>query len=367
MMFWPRRRNPSRTHRHAPVAEAVEPRILYSADLAGLALGVDLTGVAQHRVLAADGEYRADGPASAQAETPVHQAATEIAFVDMSVFDAKGLAADLEAQQAAGRPIEVVRIESNEDGIARISETLAGRSDVTTIHLISHGADALVLLGTARLDTETLAERASEIAGWGRSLDAGADILIYGCDVSSSALGQQLVNNLAGLTGADVAASTDANGAAARGGNWAFEYASGAIQALVAPSLTEQASWQGLLATYVADPGVADGLIGSLRWAINQANLNPGSDTITLAAGTYTISLTNVLADDLNATGDLDITSDISFVGANAATTIVTTTVADRVFDVLSGTVSFSGLTISGGSNVSQAAASPSPALPPCR
>ena len=55
-------------------------------------------------------------------------------------------------------------------------------------------------------------------------LAAGADLLLYGCDVAADALGQQMTGTLAALTGADVAASTDLTGAASRGGNWVLEY-----------------------------------------------------------------------------------------------------------------------------------------------
>src|SRR5580765_2563162 len=60
----------------------------------------------------------------------------------------------------------------------------------------------------------------------------------------------------------------------------------------------------------------------SLRAAITEANALAGADTITVPAGTYTVSL--VAADeDLNAGGDFDVTSPITINGAGAATKIV--------------------------------------------
>lgn len=77
----------------------------------------------------------------------------------------------------------------------------------------------------------------------------------------------------------------------------------------------------------------------SLRGAIIAANANGvGADTINLPAGTYTLTLAGI-NEDLGATGDLDITSNITIAGAGAASTIIQagTTNAngiDRVFDL---------------------------------
>ncbi len=55
------------------------------------------------------------------------------------------------------------------------------------------------------------------------------DILLYGCDVSSK--DTMLVTEMAKLTSADVASSTDETGAADRGGNWVLESHTGTIEA----------------------------------------------------------------------------------------------------------------------------------------
>ncbi|MFZ1699722.1 MAG: FG-GAP-like repeat-containing protein [Pyrinomonadaceae bacterium] len=77
----------------------------------------------------------------------------------------------------------------------------------------------------------------------------------------------------------------------------------------------------------------------SLRAAITQANFSIGPDTITLPAGTYTITLV-APNDDLNAGGDFDILSEITINGAGAGTTIVQAnaapnTATERVFDIV--------------------------------
>ena len=73
-MSWLRRLTAGRAERAVPVAEPMEPRILYSADLAaGLALGSGLSGYAEIRTLAENGEY--DGAQQQQAPAAVPVAA----------------------------------------------------------------------------------------------------------------------------------------------------------------------------------------------------------------------------------------------------------------------------------------------------
>lgn len=75
-------------------------------------------------------------------------------------------------------------------------------------------------------------------------------------------------------------------------------------------------------------------------------------DTINLPAGTYTNAIPGA-GEDSNATDDLDITKSLTINGAGAITTIIDGAALDRVFHVLSGTVTISGVTIQNGSTLS--------------
>ena len=322
------------------LAETLEARILHSADVSALSWGAH---VAEHARLA-DAT-----PAQAQ------QQATEIAFVDASLPDADTLIQDLLAQQGAGRRIEVVTIEAGVDGLALIGQTLAVRSDISAVHLLAHGSDAQLMLGSSVLNAQSLLQRADEIAAWSGALTADADLLLYGCDLAQDAAGRGLVQDLAALTGADVAASTDLTGAAARGGNWALEYRSGHVEAALAPSAWAQQQWQGVMATYTVTTTVdmvgASLLPGSLRWAISQANANPGADRIQFAVnGSFNIAALSSGGDD-NLDGDFDISDSLEIVGNGSGLTVINGNGVDRVFDIRSGTVTLSGLTVKGGAS----------------
>ena len=63
------------------------------------------------------------------------------------------------------------------------------------------------------------------------ALSDDADILVYGCNFAAGEKGAEAVMLLAGLTGADVAASEDLTGAARQGGDWDLETRIGLIEA----------------------------------------------------------------------------------------------------------------------------------------
>jgi len=71
----------------------------------------------------------------------------------------------------------------------------------------------------------------------------------------------------------------------------------------------------------------------TLRAAIQEANFCNGADIINIPAGTYTLTIAGT-GEEAAATGDLDITDDLTITGAGAAGTIIDGGVLDRVFDV---------------------------------
>ena len=66
----------------------------------------------------------------------------------------------------------------------------------------------------------------------------------------------------------------------------------------------------------------------SLRAAVMEANAFPGADTITVPAGNYLFTIAGA-GEDGAATGDLDLTDDVTIAGAG--TTIVDGSGLDRV------------------------------------
>ncbi|QDT96166.1 choice-of-anchor Q domain-containing protein [Gimesia aquarii] len=87
----------------------------------------------------------------------------------------------------------------------------------------------------------------------------------------------------------------------------------------------------------------------TLRAAINEANARVGADTILLGAGVYTLSLFGQ-GEDNGLWGDLDITDDLTIIGAGSGRTIIDADFIDRIFHILTGiNVSIRGVTLVNG------------------
>ncbi|WP_298303488.1 Ig-like domain-containing protein [uncultured Erythrobacter sp.] len=170
-------------------------------------------------------------------------------FIDTSVENYQELAATWRDRGT------IVFIDSSSDGVDQMLAALAGASDIGAIHIVSHGENGMFWLGGTRIDSAALTgELAASFASLGAKLSVGGDILLYGCDVGADAVGQQLIDNLAAITGADIAASIDDTGSILRGGDWTLENRLGLVETA---SLVAE-NWQGLLAPTALVSGAFD-------------------------------------------------------------------------------------------------------------
>ena len=125
-------------------------------------------------------------------------------------------------------------IAAGADGLDVATEALreaAEGGSVDAVHLLSHGSAGQLSLGRDAIDTSRLTRNADQLASWSHYLGDDADILLYGCDIAADERGTTLLQQMAMLTGADLAASTNATGSAARGGDWQLESSTGSIEA----------------------------------------------------------------------------------------------------------------------------------------
>lgn len=163
---------------------------------------------------------------SASKETSLqHPKQDELVFIDQTLPDLAILLAGI-------RPgAEVVFLDPNRDGIEQITEALRGRKGIKALHILSHGKAGSLSLGGRILSRENLPEYANLLAEWKSSLADDADILIYGCDVAAEPEGRLFIEQIARLTGADIAASTNLTGYAKAGADWILEAAAGSVTA----------------------------------------------------------------------------------------------------------------------------------------
>jgi uncharacterized repeat protein (TIGR02059 family) len=169
-------------------------------------------------------------------------ARTELVFIDSDVPDLSTLLAGVDP----GKEVHV--IDAGHDGLQQIADILRDRSGIDALHLISHGQAGVAGLGSLLLDAQAAAAEAPTLKAIGASLNEGADILLYGCDVGAGSGGRLLLDQLAMLTGADLAASSDRTGAPALGGDWDLEVRTGDIEALPVVDAELAAHYIGTLA-----------------------------------------------------------------------------------------------------------------------
>jgi hypothetical protein len=173
---------------------ALEPRILFDG-AAGVAVE----------------QQAAEAPAPEAAAPAAEAPPRTLVLIDTRLNDYQRL------MQQAAAGAEVILADASQDGLAAISERLAASAPVASIQILSHGAVGQFTLGSQTVSADNVAALSDTLRTWAPQLAAGADILIYGCQVGAGDAGRALVDHLAELTGADVAASDDDTGKRDRG------------------------------------------------------------------------------------------------------------------------------------------------------
>ncbi|MEC4849465.1 MAG: DUF4347 domain-containing protein, partial [Jaaginema sp. PMC 1079.18] len=88
---------------------------------------------------------------------------------------------DLETLLAGVTPgVEAVILDPNRDAIAQITETLAGRTGIGSLQIISHGNAGELQIGKTRLNSATISLYGSHLKAWRDAIAPGGDILLYG-------------------------------------------------------------------------------------------------------------------------------------------------------------------------------------------
>ncbi|GEM_PF-1187570 len=203
--------------------------------------------------------------------SPVHP--ESLVFVDSRISHYEPFLTDLAPTSQA------ILLNSQQDGIEQIRETLTAYQDIESIHIVSHGDANRLQLGSATLSLDTLTNYRETLQAWSDALSDTADILLYGCNIAATQAGSELVEQLAAQTGADVAASTDLTGAEALGGDWNLEKTTGIVETDLPFNSRALSNFNGLLATttkVIGEIGVFAGLTHSLQTiSLNHSYENP--------------------------------------------------------------------------------------------
>ena len=253
----------------------LESRLMFDAAAAATAAEVNQEQVAQEQAESAVSAEGGGEPTAAEQEAQdLLQAlagyspgasTTEVVFVDPTVPNYQELLSGLDPN------IEVIMLDGGQDGIQQIASSLAGRTGIDAVHLISHGDAGTVQLGTGTLTAESMSgQYADELATIQQALSVEGDILVYGCDFAEGEVGREAVTLLSQLTGADVAASDDRTGHATLEGDWDLEYQVGVIETDVAIDAIIRGAWSGALDVNVTFQQGTDGYDGTEDTEVRQ-------------------------------------------------------------------------------------------------
>lgn len=227
---------------------------------------------------------------------------SNLLFIDSRVENIHSLLSGLDSNT------EAVVLDPTQDGVEQITNYLHQKQGgVASIQLFSHGQPGQVQLGATVLSVDNLDRYQASLSQWFQSLgNTTPDLLIYGCDVAAGETGEQFIQQLSQITRADVAASEDLTGSAAKGGNWVLEKTTGIIEAGQAFTQKVRDTYQDVLATFTVTNN-NDAGAGSLRQAIIDANTAEGADDIVFNIGSGGVQTIELLTPLPNITSQINL------------------------------------------------------------
>ncbi len=268
-----------------------------------------------------------------------------IAFIDSSVENYQSLIAGV----VSGT--EVVVLDSNQDGVEQITEILSDRTDINSLHIVSHGSPGCLYLGNSELSLDTLNHYTNQLKTWAV---ASSNIFLYGCQVAAGDAGEEFLSKLHHLTKANIAASANLTGSADQGGDWELEVIKGNIKTSLVFEPQVREAYAGVLGTFTVttanDDGDGEDTGLSLREAIALANASEGEDTIVFDSSLSGEIITLTL-------GELGITDDLIIDGLGADQLTISANHTSRIFNINDGdasnqiNVEIEGLTITDGNS----------------
>jgi uncharacterized delta-60 repeat protein len=216
----------------------------------------------------------------------------QIVFIDSAIAGIDGIIAALSPD------IDYFLLDSAGDGLMQIAAITAGYQHLAAIHVFSHGDAGTLYLGNTVLNRDSLSGYSAALGDIGASLATEGDLLLYGCNVAAGSDGQAFIDQLASLTDADVAASTDLTGAAILGGDMQLEATTGRIE-----TATIDAGLDGLLVANTAPIFAGNGFV-----TIPLGAYSAGESVIALSTGKVLVA----------GYGDLGGTNDYALARYNA-------------------------------------------------
>ena len=242
----------------------------------------DLVQAVEHQVLQANGTELAESPAAADQDEDVELA---------------GMSIEQQVLFNADRDVKVFVLDAEQDGVEQIGSILDYFEDVAAVHLLSHGSAGALFLGNSKLNNQQLRQNSAQMKRWGEALSEDGDLLLYGCNLADGAMGLEFIDQLAELTGADVAASDDDTGNSADA-DWDLEQRVGEVEtaALISSSMQGVLNATGTTGndTLTDKTGTVKGLAGNDTYDFNSLPASKVTVTELKNEGTDTLDLSGI-------------------------------------------------------------------------
>ncbi len=223
---------------YRPELTTLERRLMLAAD------------VAAHTGDIASNETTSPGSTVSSQSIACNRVSTpEIVFIDSAMDDIESWSSSIP------KSAELVLINAGDDAIDEMTRVLEKRCDVRSIHVISHGSEGVLQIGSQSIDIQQLREHRQHLQSWQAALSPDADILLYGCNVAGNASGQQFIEAFAQWTQCDVAGSDNLTGSPTRDADWELEYQIGEINSAVVVSKSWREQFAGTLSITIYAAG----------------------------------------------------------------------------------------------------------------
>ena len=157
-----------------------------------------------------------------------NQPVSELVIIDHNVPDKHILYRGLKPG------VDVVEFNGYENGLIQLQNTLSQYRDLDTLHIVSHGEEGVIFLGSSQLDEKSLKGKLQTLASIDKAMKDQADVLIYGCEVAKSEKGEALLQLISNKANVDIAASNNLFSGNTAKGDWQLEIKQGNIESELA-------------------------------------------------------------------------------------------------------------------------------------
>ncbi|GIU07693.1 hypothetical protein TUM4445_13510 [Shewanella sp. MBTL60-112-B2] len=158
---------------------------------------------------------------------------SELIIIDPAVQDPymlyQAMSAKFNQNSVQNHHTEIVFLKPEQEPLLQIRNLLKDKSNLSQLSIVSHASNGALFLSGKWIDQAYINQQTQLLSEIGSSLNSGADLKLYGCNLAAGLSGESFINRMAELTKLDVAASIDTTGGHEQGYNWDLEYQVGNV------------------------------------------------------------------------------------------------------------------------------------------